>query len=55
MIVDDIYTKGDIKGAISELLIKQGAKQVYIGVIGRTVDLYGSSYKDPVRVNIDMG
>ena len=55
MIVDDIYTKGDIKGAISELLIKQGAKKAYIGVIGRTVDLHGSSYKDPVRVNIDMG
>jgi len=54
MIVDDIYTNGDTKGPISELLTKQGAKDVYIGVIGRTVDLYGSSYQDPVKVNIDL-
>ena len=37
LIIDDTYTRGDIKGAISDDLTEEGASQVYIGVIGRSI------------------
>lgn len=38
MIIDDVYTNGDTKGPISNLLMEYGAKNVYIGVIGRNIN-----------------
>lgn len=36
MIVDDVFTNGDTKDPIAEMLKERGASEVYIGVIART-------------------
>ncbi|MGQ4876188.1 MAG: phosphoribosyltransferase [Promethearchaeia archaeon] len=36
MIIDDIYTNGNTKGPIAELLDQYNAKEIYISTIGRT-------------------
>ncbi len=50
MIVDDTFTKGNTKGPISKLLVDNGARKVYIGVIGRTMDMYAYYSKKPVTL-----
>lgn len=50
MIVDDIFRKGNQKGPLSKLLIDNKAKEVYIGVIGKTIDLNNYYNIDPIKM-----